>query len=766
MDFNIRYEGNSLIMETNFKPQDGNLSDQETDEQSSTTGDSSGLYAYYPSIDFPYSTRKFKSRLGKRRHTINPFRISTDVVEPQNEKNSSGNNSREDSSSLSISRDLNLMEKQQTKPAEFEDSLYTPVVRVEQKFSNLYLSGNNQPWSQSKEPLKQTSTNIFRGNTTTLNSQPPHQPSQGKNVFGSISLNCPNSKSNQMSKPVKNEPETQRARLNIDLDARNFINIFDMPSVKLAETPPRFKPSLSLPQLRNPKAGNPFFDSAPPAAKDLSINTSPQETAPKDMDSVLDLSMDNRAKGANLNQLNTTVNTASFKPSCNSSVIGEIDHEGNKENERMASKLPVSRAPLDSKLLAKEIFKMPSMEITPMKAPVSNSFKKPAQPLTTNANSSGIPSFVSQPQIINPNFVLPKLNPRPQSKPYSFSSDVAKFRQKEGGPKVTIQNAPQPSNPSSTPCIKVNNRSYNIHSTIGKGGSSEVYKVEDPGSKSFLAMKVVKLASVDEAIAEGYMNEVKLLEKLQGCSSVIRMFDYEYIQETKKLYVVMELGETDLSRLLKDIKKTKEISPIRILYYWTEMLTAVQEIHEKGIIHSDLKPANFLFVSGRLKLIDFGIASSLQGDMTSVHKDICAGTENYMSPEAIKDGTGGNDKKYKISYKSDVWSLGCILYNLIYGKTPFSHITSHWGKMYAIISSSHKIDFPNHPIPPILRQAMQRCLIRDPKQRPTVKDLLDGASGFLFQSPCVYSCKDLPLKIQQSLPQECWLKIAHLFQNQ
>lgn len=290
--------------------------------------------------------------------------------------------------------------------------------------------------------------------------------------------------------------------------------------------------------------------------------------------------------------------------------------------------------------------------------------------------------------------------------------------------------------------------------------------MEDPGSKSFLAVKVVKLAAVDEAIAEGYMNEVKLLEKLQGCPSVIRMFDYEYIQETKKLYVVMELGETDLSRLLKDIKKTKEISPIRILYYWTEMLTAVQEIHEKGIIHSDLKPANFLFVSGRLKLIDFGIASSLQGDMTSVHKDICAGTENYMSPEAIKDGTGGNDKKYKISYKSDVWSLGCILYNLIYGKTPFSHITSRWGKMYAIISSSHKIDFPNHPIPPILRQAMQQCLIRDPKQRPTVKDLLDGATGFLFQSPCVYSCKDLPLKIQQSLPQECWLKIAHLFQNQ
>lgn len=67
------------------------------------------------------------------------------------------------------------------------------------------------------------------------------------------------------------------------------------------------------------------------------------------------------------------------------------------------------------------------------------------------------------------------------------------------------------------------------------------------------------------------------------------------------------------------------------------MLEAVYTIHQHGIVHSDLKPANFLIVDGMLKLIDFGIANQMQPDTTSIVKDSQVGTVNYMPPEAIKD---------------------------------------------------------------------------------------------------------------------------------
>jgi serine/threonine protein kinase len=194
---------------------------------------------------------------------------------------------------------------------------------------------------------------------------------------------------------------------------------------------------------------------------------------------------------------------------------------------------------------------------------------------------------------------------------------------------------------------------------------------------------------------------------------------------------VLEYGEVDLAHLMQKRKgQALDLNFIRPM--WDQMLRAVQAIHHKAIIHSDLKPANFLLVGGELKLIDFGIAKAIPNDTTNIHRDHQTGTVNYMSPESIAfaDNSKHNLPNYlRIGRASDVWSLGCILYQLVYGHPPFAHL-SMMQKLQSIVNATCRIAFPPPPGLPVaesgdLLSILQACLVRDPKGRPTLEDLLD-----------------------------------------
>ena len=151
------------------------------------------------------------------------------------------------------------------------------------------------------------------------------------------------------------------------------------------------------------------------------------------------------------------------------------------------------------------------------------------------------------------------------------------------------------------------------------------------------------------------------------------------------------------------------------------MLSAAHCIHEERIIHGDLKPANFLFVKGVLKLIDFGIAKAIQcDDTTNIYRESQVGTLNYMSPESILDtGTGANSAaRMKCGRPSDVWSLGCILYQMCYSKTPFADLHMI-PKLQAIINEAHEIDFPD-TIDESAVDAMKLCLRRNADDRAPI----------------------------------------------
>eukprot|EP00842_Homolaphlyctis_polyrhiza_P001963 jgi/Hompol1/2768/HPOL_001550-RA len=272
---------------------------------------------------------------------------------------------------------------------------------------------------------------------------------------------------------------------------------------------------------------------------------------------------------------------------------------------------------------------------------------------------------------------------------------------------------------------RINGITYKREELLGQGASSKVYKIRDEETKQVFALKKVRLSNQDPTVLDGYINEIALLKRLRDHKRIIHLYDSEIVKRDQTMLMVMEYGEADLAQLL-NLHQNDVLSINTIRIYWEQILQAVQAIHEQNIIHSDLKPANFLFVQGSLKLIDFGIAKTIPNDTTNIKRDYQTGTANYMAPEAISCA-GGNDTReeyYKLGRASDVWSLGCILYQFTYGRPPFGLYKTLVQKMQAIVNPDHRIAYPEckHPI---LVDIIKCCLKRNPKQRSTIQELLD-----------------------------------------
>jgi serine/threonine-protein kinase RIO1 len=276
--------------------------------------------------------------------------------------------------------------------------------------------------------------------------------------------------------------------------------------------------------------------------------------------------------------------------------------------------------------------------------------------------------------------------------------------------------------------LRVNGTPYVKLGVLGKGGSCKVYRALSKDC-SVLAIKRVKIGGMDRKAIDGYANEIALLKRLRGNPAIIQMYDSEVDQARKAIFLVMEVGEVDLNYVLQQqavhavTKSPGQRPPLNMNFIrltWQQMLNAVHCIHEERIIHGDLKPANFLFVRGALKLIDFGIAKAMQSDdTTNIYRDSQIGTLNYMSPEAILDtGSGADGARMKCGKPSDIWSLGCILYQMVYGQTPFAQLHMI-PKLQAIVNHNHKISFPDHADEAAI-DAMRQCLRRKADERPPI----------------------------------------------
>ncbi len=259
---------------------------------------------------------------------------------------------------------------------------------------------------------------------------------------------------------------------------------------------------------------------------------------------------------------------------------------------------------------------------------------------------------------------------------------------------------------------------YQIIEELGKGGMGRVYKAFDTEIKEKIALKLLKPEiGIDKEMIERFRNELKLARKISQ-RNVCRMHDLS--RDEGAYYITMEyvVGE-DLKRL---IRKVGQMSAGKTISIAKQVCEGLAEAHSLGIVHRDLKPQNIMVdEAGNAKIMDFGIARSLKvKGITGA--GVMIGTPEYMSPEQVEGK--------EVDQRSDIYSLGVILYEMVTGRVPFE------GDTPFTVGIKHKSEIPRNPkefnaqIPEDLSRLILRCLEKDREKRyQSAEDLHTELSG-------------------------------------
>ncbi len=245
---------------------------------------------------------------------------------------------------------------------------------------------------------------------------------------------------------------------------------------------------------------------------------------------------------------------------------------------------------------------------------------------------------------------------------------------------------------------------YRIIALLGRGGMGEVYRADDLTLGQPVALKFLPAALENDAtLLDMLYTEVRNARQVSH-PNVCRVYDIGEV-DGRHFYTMEYIDGEDLASLLRRIGR---LSPDKALEIAHQICAGLAAAHDSGLLHRDLKPANIMLDGrGRARITDFGLA--LPVDLAMGKREL-AGTPAYMAPEQLAGG--------QASVRSDIYSLGLVLYEIFTGKRPFeAESTADWRR-------AHLESQPKTPssvvgeIDPAIERAILRCLQKDPKLRP------------------------------------------------
>jgi serine/threonine-protein kinase len=249
---------------------------------------------------------------------------------------------------------------------------------------------------------------------------------------------------------------------------------------------------------------------------------------------------------------------------------------------------------------------------------------------------------------------------------------------------------------------------YEIIKELGRGSMGVVYQARDPHIDRLIAVKVMRRDRMEnESFVKRFMKEAKVIGRLSH-PRVVTIFDVG--EEGGEIYIAMEFLE---GIPFSDVIKQGRLEPAKIAEFGIQVAETLEYAHRKGVVHRDIKPSNIIVEpDGQIRITDFGIARIEDSSATlQTQAGEIMGTPAYMSPEQVL----GN----QVDGRSDLFSLGVILYELTAGRRPFGGE----GKTLATVFNDIIQGSPRDPhvatasIPPTLSGVIMKALEKDPAHR-------------------------------------------------